>query len=140
MRHQFGAAFAVGVDIDSEAIASAYQNAALNNIGPDKMQLQLIASENSLSSEEETTSEIQAVTGQYDVVIANILLNPLLNIADQIISCAKPGAVVGLSGILSEQVILAVLIDFLIQKTAFLLVELLFNSMMHLSSLLLCFM
>ena len=38
------------------------------------------------------------------MVIANILLNPLLNLADQIIFSAKPGAIIGLSGILSEQV------------------------------------
>nr|XP_027192830.1 uncharacterized protein LOC101496374 isoform X1 [Cicer arietinum] len=111
----FGAAFAVGIDVDSQAIESAYQNAALNNIGPDRMQLQLIASENSASLvgdwtsgvvQGENTREIQTVTGNntYDVVIANILLNPLLENADQIISCAKPGAIIGLSGILSEQV------------------------------------
>ncbi|MCH99688.1 ribosomal protein L11 methyltransferase-like, partial [Trifolium medium] len=111
----FGAAFAVGIDVDAQAIASAYQNAALNNIGPDRMQLQLIASENTLSSEGDQTSgvvegentlDIQTFTDKdkYDVVIANILLNPLLDNADQIISCAKPGAVIGLSGILSEQV------------------------------------
>lgn len=107
LRYQFGAAFTVGVDIDSLAIASASQNAALNNVGPDKMQLHLIASENSLSSKDENTCDIQTVTGQdkYDVVIANMLLNPLLDLADQIISCAKPGALIGLSGILSEQVI-----------------------------------
>lgn len=79
------------------------------------MQLQLIASENSASLvgdwtsgvvQGENTREIQTVTGNntYDVVIANILLNPLLENADQIISCAKPGAIIGLSGILSEQV------------------------------------
>lgn len=112
---KFGAAFAVGIDVDSQAIESAYQNAALNNIGPDRMQLQLIASENSASLvgdwtsgvvQGENTREIQTVTGNntYDVVIANILLNPLLENADQIISCAKPGAIIGLSGILSEQV------------------------------------
>jgi ribosomal protein L11 methylase PrmA len=76
----------------------------------------LIAGENSLSSEDDQTSgfvegenthDIQTITDKdkYDVVIANILLNPLLDNADQIISCAKPGAVIGLSGILSEQVI-----------------------------------
>lgn len=43
-------------------------------------------------------------TGKYDVVIANILLNPLLDLADDIVSYAKPGAVIGLSGILSDQV------------------------------------
>ncbi|CAI8606946.1 unnamed protein product [Vicia faba] len=112
---KFGASLAVGVDIDAEAIASAYQNAALNNIGPDRMQLQLIASENTLPSKGDGTSgvvkgentiEIQTVTDKdkYDVVIANILLNPLLDNAEKIISCANPGAIIALSGILSEQV------------------------------------
>ncbi|XP_016188800.1 uncharacterized protein LOC107630228 isoform X3 [Arachis ipaensis] len=112
---QFGAAFAVGVDIDSQAIASASENATLNNIGPDKLQLQLIASQTSSSCrddwpsrvvEGENAFEIDRVThkDKYDVVIANILLNPLLNLADQIIFSAKPGAIIGLSGILSEQV------------------------------------
>lgn len=41
---------------------------------------------------------------KYDIVIANILLNPLLELADKIVSYAKPGATVGVSGILSEQV------------------------------------
>lgn len=124
MPSQFGAAFAVGVDIDSDAIASASENAALNNIEPDKMQLLLIASDASSSFkadsksgvvEGERTCEIQTVTGQYkyDVVIANMLLNPLLDLADQIVSCAKPGAVIGLSGILSEQVIYLMAIIFL---------------------------
>lgn len=102
MRYQFGAAFAVGVDVDSQAIASANRNAALNNIGPDKMQLHLIG-----AVEGENTREIDSLTGRnkFDVVIANILLNHLLDVADKIISCAKPGAVIGLSGILSGQVI-----------------------------------
>ena len=42
---------------------------------------------------------------KYDIVVANILLNPLLDLAEDIISYAKPGAVVALSGILSEQVV-----------------------------------
>lgn len=42
---------------------------------------------------------------KYDIVVANILLNPLLDLAEDIIYYAKPGAVVALSGILSEQVI-----------------------------------
>ncbi|KAF7822688.1 Ribosomal protein L11 methyltransferase [Senna tora] len=91
---KFGAAFAVGIDIDPQAIESASQNATLNNIGPEKLQLHLVSSKPSLDEEEQ----------KYDVVIANILLNPLLDLADQIVSSAKPGAVIGLSGILCEQV------------------------------------
>lgn len=117
MVYQFGAAFAVGVDVDSEAIASASQNASLNNIRPDKMQLHLITNKTSSSCnddstfgvmERENTYEMQTITtycAKFDVVIANILLNPLMDLADQITSYAKPGAVVGLSGVLSEQVI-----------------------------------
>lgn len=45
-----------------------------------------------------------AERSKYDVVVANILLNPLLELADEIVSHAKPGAVVGISGIISEQV------------------------------------
>ncbi|XP_020976541.1 uncharacterized protein LOC107639023 isoform X3 [Arachis ipaensis] len=112
---KFGAAFAVGVDIDSQAIASASKNATLNNIRPDKLQLHLIASQTSSSCrddwpsrvvEGENAFEIDKVThkDKYDVVIANIFLNPMLNLADQIIFSAKPGAIIGLSGILSEQV------------------------------------
>ncbi|XLS90818.1 hypothetical protein HN51_066826 [Arachis hypogaea] len=115
-QREFGAAFAIGVDIDSQAIASASENATLNNIIPDKLQLHLIASQTSSSCrddwpsrvvEGENAFELDRVThkDKYDVVIANILLNPLLNLADQIIFSAKPGVIIGLSGILSEHVV-----------------------------------
>lgn len=38
------------------------------------------------------------------MVIANILLHPLLDLAERIVSYGKPGATVGVSGIISEQV------------------------------------
>lgn len=110
---QFGAALSVGIDIDHQAIASARQNAALNNVGPEKMQLHLVRSEtcpaviNSRGiAEEQSSNDVEVVseTEKYDIVIANILLNPLLDLAENIVSYAKPGAVIGLSGILSEQV------------------------------------
>ena len=112
---QFGAALSVGIDIDPKAITSARQNAALNNIRPEKMQLHLVPGKTCPSSMdgwkcgvvEELKSngmEVISEAEKYDVVIANILLNPLLDLADDIVSYAKPGAVIGLSGILSEQV------------------------------------
>lgn len=105
----------VGVDIDPQAIKSAHQNAALNNIGPKKMKLHLVPDRTFPASmnervdgivEDLSSHEIRGIseTEKYDVVIANILLNPLLQLADHIVSYAKPGAVVGISGILSEQV------------------------------------
>ncbi|KAH9802518.1 Ribosomal protein L11 methyltransferase-like protein [Citrus sinensis] len=112
---KFGAAMSVGADIDPQAIKSAHQNAALNNIGPKKMKLHLVPDRTFTASmnervdgvvEDLSSHKIRGIsqTEKYDVVIANILLNPLLQLADHIVSYAKPGAVVGISGILSEQV------------------------------------
>ncbi|XP_050370942.1 uncharacterized protein LOC126788951 [Argentina anserina] len=109
---KFGAALSVGIDIDPQAITSARQNATLNNIGPEQMQLYLVPSENCSTwtapcenMKERSSSGGVAIseTDKYDVLIANILLNPLMDLADQIVSYAKPGATIGLSGILSEQ-------------------------------------
>ncbi|QHO49264.1 Ribosomal protein methyltransferase [Arachis hypogaea] len=55
---KFGAAFAVGVDIDSQAIASASENTTLNNIRPDKLQLHLIASQTSSSCRDDWPSRV----------------------------------------------------------------------------------
>ncbi|MBA0692892.1 hypothetical protein Goari_010416, partial [Gossypium aridum] len=110
---RFGASFSVGIDIDPLAITSARHNAALNDIGPEIFQLRLVSSNTSSPSADEH-KDIQKQTSfeavaeseheTYDVIIANILLNPLLELADDIVSHARPGAAIGLSGILSEQV------------------------------------
>lgn len=92
---QFGAASSAGVDIDPLAIKSASHNAALNSIPLEKLELHLAPSDN---------TEIPLRKEQFDVVIANILLNPVMELADHILSFAKPGATIGISGILSEQV------------------------------------
>ncbi|CAD6333340.1 unnamed protein product [Miscanthus lutarioriparius] len=42
--------------------------------------------------------------GTYDVVAANILLNPLLELVEDIVGYAKPGGIIAVSGILEEQV------------------------------------
>ncbi|CAH8360293.1 unnamed protein product [Eruca vesicaria subsp. sativa] len=96
---KFGAASSAGVDIDPLAIKSANHNAALNNIPLEKLELHLAPpSDNSSCG-----TEIPLPKEQFDVVIANILLNPVMELADHIISFAKPGATIGISGILSEQ-------------------------------------
>lgn len=113
---QFGAASAVGFDIDPQAITAAKHNATLNNIGADKLELQVVPSNiSSMSTDQwqwamksdsvtEHSVEVVAEKEKYDVVVANILLNPLLDLADHIVSYAKPGGVIGLSGIILEQV------------------------------------
>lgn len=98
---QLGAALSVGVDVDPKAIESAQQNAALNSVEPEKLQLHLVSSN---IAEHKFSETYISGKENFDIVIANILLNPLLELADHVVSYAKPEAVVGLSGILSEQV------------------------------------
>ncbi|KAL3813244.1 hypothetical protein ACJIZ3_014512 [Penstemon smallii] len=112
---KFGAELSVGFDIEPQAITSARHNASLNDIPPKKLILSLVPSKNGPQSENEYAhkddsvqdsynSNIIGEKDKYDVVIANILLYPLLDLAEKIVSYAKPGAIIGISGIISEQV------------------------------------
>ncbi|KAI0529702.1 hypothetical protein KFK09_002259 [Dendrobium nobile] len=96
---KMGAEFSVGIDVDSQAVASALQNIAFNEIETDKMKVYLVS-----GVESSNRKELSAAKLNFDIVIANILLNPLLELADDIVSYGKPGAVIGLSGIISEQI------------------------------------
>ncbi|KAF9590163.1 hypothetical protein IFM89_031767 [Coptis chinensis] len=104
---QLGASFSVGIDIDPKAVTSAQRNAALNNIGSEKMQVYLVPTTISCITDQSQCGDeeqsVAVIAKKYDIVIANILLNPLLDLADQIVDYAKPGGIVGISGILYEQ-------------------------------------
>lgn len=107
-----GVASSVGIDIDPQAVTSALQNMALNEISSNRMSVHLVPNNVNSLPADETTSDDQASyslefgneKGKFDIVIANILLNPLVELADHILGFGKTGAVIGLSGILSEQV------------------------------------
>jgi ribosomal protein L11 methylase PrmA len=93
---QMGAAHAIGVDIDPVAISSAKYNASLNNLKPDTLQVYVAPADGDDPVPKEFTD--------FDVVAANILLNPLVELAGRITGYCKPGGLVGVSGILVEQV------------------------------------
>jgi len=83
---RLGATEVVGVDIDPQALISARDNAENNAV---KARFQ------------EST---QAVHGRFDLVVANILANPLRVLAPAISAYLRPGGSLALSGILVEQV------------------------------------
>ena len=83
---RLGATEVVGVDIDPQAVISARDNAGNNAV---KARFQESA---------------QAVHGQFDIVVANILANPLRVLAPAISAYLRPGGSLALSGILVEQV------------------------------------
>jgi ribosomal protein L11 methyltransferase len=82
---KLGAASAIGVDIDPQAMTASRQNAEQNAV---EVQFYLPDAE---------------PTASYDVVIANILTNPLKALAPMLAAKVKLGGRIALSGILAEQ-------------------------------------
>jgi len=83
-----GAKRATGTDIDIQAIEASRDNAQRNGIQPERFALYL---------------PVQLPDEQADVVVANILAGPLVELAEQITSLVRPGGLLALSGILKEQ-------------------------------------
>jgi ribosomal protein L11 methyltransferase len=82
---RLGAGRVVGVDIDDNALTAAAANAASNGVT-----LQLLHPN-------------QPIGTQFDIVVANILANPLCVLAPLLASLTRPGGRVALSGILRTQ-------------------------------------
>jgi len=82
---KLGAASAVGVDVDLQAIIASRDNAAANQA---KVNFYL---------------PDQTPAGNFDVVVANILTNPLRMLAPLLANATRPGGQIVLSGILEEQ-------------------------------------
>lgn len=82
---KLGAAAASGVDIDEQAIAASRNNAEQNQV-PARFFL---------------PDDLPA--GQFDVVLANILANPLRLLGSMLAAHTRPGGRIVLSGILEEQ-------------------------------------
>jgi ribosomal protein L11 methyltransferase len=78
------------VDIDPQALLATRDNASFNGIDPARLQVQ-------------ASSSFVAREGGYDVVIANILLDPLITLAPVIFRQVAPGGVLVLSGVLASQ-------------------------------------
>jgi len=78
----------VALDIDRQALIATVDNAARNGF----------------SHELTTLQDPEDVAGEFDIVVANILAAPLIDLADNIIGHVKSGCLLALSGILSEQV------------------------------------
>lgn len=80
----------IGLDIDPQAIACAQENLETNNVA-ESMRL-AVGSVESLDAGQE-----------FDVVVANILSGPLIEMAVDIVPHVRPEGVLVLSGILNEQ-------------------------------------
>lgn len=84
-----GARYMMGVDIDPQALYATRQNAERNGITSVQYDVYL----------PEDTPALHA-----DVLVANILAGPLIQLRDQILAHLKPGGQLALSGIIRNQV------------------------------------
>ncbi|CAI8729551.1 50S ribosomal protein L11 methyltransferase [Methylococcus capsulatus] len=82
-----GAAGVHAVDIDPQALAATVENARKNRVG-DRI---------------EVASPGELADFDSDIALANILANPLMELADTLRSRVRPGGRIVLSGILAEQ-------------------------------------
>lgn len=82
---KLGAASADGIDIDPQALLATEQNAGRNGV-----EVGIIANP-------------EAISGQYDVVLANILAGPLVELANQLSEYVKSNGRLALSGVLEKQ-------------------------------------
>ena len=85
---KLGCMDALAMDIDPQAVTATRTNAKHNRV----MQNLTV------------TGSAKTVAGQFDVVVANILAGPLIELAETIACHVKSGCLLALSGILSEQV------------------------------------
>lgn len=83
-----GAQSAIGVDNDSQAILATLENSKRNSLDEDQIQAFLPGQHPALKA---------------DILLANILCAPLLELADLLSSLVKEGGDIVLSGILEEQ-------------------------------------
>ena len=83
-----GADRAVAMDIDDQAVRATVANAERNAVR-DRLQV---------------SNHARGIAGEFDVVVANILASPLIELAESICAHVKGGCLLALSGILSEQV------------------------------------
>jgi len=85
---RLGAASALGIEMDEDAVKVARRNARLNGVD---------------AGFEASTTPLVEVEGMYDVVLANIETRVLIDVADELSSRIAPGGFLVLSGILHEE-------------------------------------
>jgi ribosomal protein L11 methyltransferase len=109
------AATVVGLEIDADAIHIANDNSQKNNVemknylpDPDSLDDEAISVVLRAMQRKRNKDIIQYIPSElngpiYDLLVANILAGPLVNLASTVASLVKSGGEIGLSGILATQ-------------------------------------
>lgn len=91
---KLGASHVVGMDIDPHAVAASRENALINRCDETKAEFFTVDLARQIKPARE---------GRADVVVANILANPLIMLAPILMRATREGGRIALSGILVEQ-------------------------------------
>jgi ribosomal protein L11 methyltransferase len=91
---KLGASHVVGIDIDPQAVAASRENAIINQCDETKAEFFTAYSATQTNPARESWA---------DVVVANILANPLIMLAPILMRATRKGGLIALSGILIEQ-------------------------------------
>ena len=89
---KLGASLALGVDNDPQALVASQENALRNTIAPESL---------SVTLPQQVDQKLWAQRA--DVVIANILAGPLVELSNTLLDFLQPGGVLLLSGLLQTQ-------------------------------------
>jgi ribosomal protein L11 methyltransferase len=84
---RLGASRVRAVDIDPQALIATRENALRNGV----------------AGQVDITTDAQLETGSADVLLANILAGPLVDLAQRFAAALRPGGLLALSGLLAEQ-------------------------------------
>lgn len=85
---KLGAGRVIAIDIDPKAISVAKLNIELNSVGGTVVT---------------GTTPLKEISGSFDVVVANILAEDLVRMAEDLVAKMRPGGFLVLSGILTEK-------------------------------------
>jgi len=91
---KLGASYVTGIDIDPQAINASHANAKLNACNPEQFYF---------ATDYQMTDQQSSLAVQFDIVIANILSNPLIILAPILAQATRHGGQIVLSGILRDQ-------------------------------------
>ena len=94
---KFGAAYSVGTDLDSCAIDATYENMEVNGIPRDRYEVMI----GNIIDNKEIQDRVGY--GCYDIVVANILADVLVQLTPVIVSQLKPGGIYITSGIIDNK-------------------------------------
>ena len=94
---KFGAAYSVGTDLDPCAIEATYENMEVNGISKDRYEVMI----GNIIDDKEVQDKVGY--GCYDIVVANILADVLVQLTPVIVNQLKPGGIYITSGIIDDK-------------------------------------